>query len=166
MILTCSHVSHVLQPLDLCVFGAFKSRLRGGMTALKSLTLGQKRAVVMKRAFDSLYHALSPVNIKIGFEKAGICPLDRDIPIGHNAVNNDPDTPPVPVRKRKTVIFLDGDTLTSDDALQRMIGNASTVPKPRGRPKKTGRKSAKNTTAITPYDNDSGDSDYEETDEE
>ena len=69
-----SHASHILQPLDLCVFASFKSKLRGGMTALKSLTLGQKRDAVMKRAFDSLYHALSPVNIQNGFSRAGVFP--------------------------------------------------------------------------------------------
>jgi hypothetical protein len=161
-----SHASHVLQPLDLCVFGSFKSKLRGGMTALKTLTLGQKRAAVMKRAFDSLYHALSPVNIKSGFEKAGIYPLDRDIPLGHAAINNDPDTPPIPIRKRKTIIALDGDTLTSEDAIQRMINKETIVPKPRGRPKKTGRKVAKKTTTATPYDDSDNESDYEESDEE
>ena len=161
-----SHASHVLQPLDLCVFGAFKSRLRGGMTALKTLTLGQKRSAVMKRALDSLYHALSPVNVKSGFEKAGIYPLDRDIPLGHTAVNNDPDTPAIPIRKRRTIIALDGDTLTSQDALERMIQNATEVPKTRGRPKKTGRKVAKKSTATTPYDDSEADSEYYESDEE
>ena len=161
-----SHASHVLQPLDLCVFGVFKSRLRGGMTALRSLTLGQKRALVMKRAFDSLYHALSPVNIKIGFEKAGIYPLYRDIPLGHSAVNNDPATHQIPIRKRKTIISLDGDTLTSEDALKRMIERETTAPKPRGRPKKTGRKAAKKTTNSTPYDDVDTESDYEESYEE
>jgi hypothetical protein len=161
-----SHASHVLQPLDLCVFGSFKERLRGGMTYLKSLTLGQKRAAFMKRAFDSLYHALSPVNIQTGFEKAGICPLDRDIPLGHSAVNRDPDTPPIPNRKRRTSIALDGDTLTSEDALQRMIKKPTSPAKPQGRPKQTGRKIAKKSTANTPYDDENSDSDYEESDED
>jgi hypothetical protein len=161
-----SHASHVLQPLDLCVFGAFKSRLHGGMTALKTLTLGQKRAAVMKRAFDSLYHALSPVNIQTGFEKSGIYPLDRDIPLGHTAVNNDPNTPPIPIRKRRTMIALDGDTPTSQDALQRMIQNVPDIPNPRGRSKKTGHKIAKKSTATTPYDGFETDSDYNESDEE
>jgi hypothetical protein len=96
-----SHASHVLQPLDLCVFGAFKSRLRGGMTGLKVLTLSQKRAAVMTRAFDSLYHALSPVTIKMGFEKAGIWPLDRDIPLGHSAVNRDPTIPAILLERER-----------------------------------------------------------------
>lgn len=161
-----SHASHVLQPLDLCVFASFKSRLRGGMTALKTLTLGEKRAVVMKRAFDSLYHALSPVNVKSGFEKAGIWPLDRDIPLGHSAVNLDPNTPPIPIRKRKTMIALDGDTLTSDDAIERMKNHAPTPPKPRGRPKGSGRKAAKKTIESTPYDTDESEPIYDETDEE
>jgi hypothetical protein len=147
-----SHSSHVLQPLDLSVFGAFKSKLRGGMTALKSLTLSQKRAVVMKRALDSLYHALSPTNIASGFEKAGVYPLNRGMPLGHPAVNYDPSTPQIPSRKRKTVISLDGDVLTSEDTIRRMKQSNSIEPKQRGRPKKAGRKVAKRSTAVTPYD--------------
>ena len=161
-----SHASHVLQPLDLCVFGAFKSRLRGGMTGLKALTLSQKRAAVMTRAFDSLYHALSPINIKMGFEKAGIWPLDRDMPLGHSAVNHDPTIPAIPVRKRKTVIALDGDTLTSQEALKRLMNEVAT-PSSRTTPaKKKSRKISKSKTKSTPYDESDNDLSYSLSEEE
>jgi hypothetical protein len=155
-----SHASHILQPLDLCVFGAFKTQLRGGMTSLKALSLGQKRAAVMKRAFDSLYHALSPTNIQAGFEKAGVYPLDRDVPLGHPAINRDLDTSPVPIRKRRTVIRLDGDTLTSQEAIQRMMEQSSPRTRPRGRPRANGRKKSKKSHSSNPYD--SSTSEYEE----
>lgn len=155
-----SHSSHILQPLDLCVFGAFKSYLRGGMSALKQLTLGRKRAAVMERAFDSLYHALSPRNVQVGFEKAGVYPLDRNVPLGHSAINRDPTTPPIPSRKRYSVINLDGDTLTSDEAIKRMTERDNTPSHPRGRPKGSSRKAAKKTSTSTPYDDSN--SEYEE----
>jgi hypothetical protein len=159
-----SHSSHVLQPLDLCVFGSFKARLRGGMTALKTLTLSQKRAFVMKRALDALYHALSPTNIASGFEKAGIVPLDRNMPLSHPAINRDPSTPPIPSRKRKTVISLDGDVLTSNETLQRMLQGETGAPTKRGRPKATSRKAPKITDTDVPYD--AADAEFDASDEE
>jgi hypothetical protein len=161
-----SHASHILQPLDLCVFAAFKSKLRGGMSALKSLSLGQKRGAVMKRAFDSLYHALSPVNIQNGFSRAGIWPLNREEPLSHSGINRHPDTPPVPIRKRRTIIALDGDTLTSDEVIAKMNENQTQEKRSRGRPKQTGRKSAKRTTTATPYDDETSEFEADTTDEE
>lgn len=161
-----SHASHVIQPLDLCVFAAFKSRLRAGMSALRTLTLGQRRAAVVKRAFDSLYHALSPVNILSGFEKAGVWPLNRDIPLGHAAVNRDPTIPPVPYRKRKTSIALDGDILTSEDAIRRMLGDSATSSRNAAHRKQIRRKTAKKTTHQIPYDDDTDTVSWEESDVE
>lgn len=161
-----SHASHVIQPLDLCVFASFKSRLRAGMSVLKTLTLGQRRAAVIKRAFDSIYHALSPVNILSGFEKAGIWPLNRDVPLRHSAVNRDPTIPPVPQRKRKTSIGLDGDILTSEDAIQRMLDDATTSSSNAARRKQIHRKRAKKTAHQIPYDNDTDTASWEESDVE
>lgn len=154
-----SHASHVLQPLDLCVFSSFKSSLRRGMTALKSMTLSAKRDAVMRRALGALYQALSPVNVKVGFKKGGIWPINRDVALSHPAINNDPSTPPVPIRKRRSVIALDGDVLTSRELIERMTENIKVEKQPR-RQKGPVRKSSKPKRYSTPYD-ESG-SEYEE----
>ena len=55
-----SHASHVLQPLDLAVFGAFKASLSKGDSSLRQLTLPERRSALMLKAMKSLHCALSP----------------------------------------------------------------------------------------------------------
>ena len=55
-----SHASHVLQPLDLAVFGVFKATISKGDSNLRKLTLPERRSAMMVKAIKSLYLALSP----------------------------------------------------------------------------------------------------------
>ena len=147
-----SHASHVLQPLDLVPFALFKQLLSKGLSAMKQLTLPAKRKFVIDKAIDALYHALSPHNIAVGFRKAGIYPIDRSVPLNHPAINNDPNTPPVPITRRRTTIILDGDILTSDEAIQRMREDKKRTRERNRQAKKTGRKIAKKREDTTPLD--------------
>jgi len=54
-----SHASHVLQPLDLAVFGAFKAAISKGDSHLRRHTLPERRSLMMLKAMKSLHCALS-----------------------------------------------------------------------------------------------------------
>lgn len=64
------------------------------------------------------------------------------------------------------MIALDGDTLTSKEAIQRMREQSAPIVRPRGRPPKLGRKIAKKSENSTPYDNATSEYEEETTDEE
>jgi hypothetical protein len=79
-----AHTSHALQPLDVSCFKPFKTAFRQVRDAW---TLGNEGKKVEKRDLcewtaRSLEKALTPKNIKSGFRKTGIWPLDQQ------AVNN------------------------------------------------------------------------------
>lgn len=80
--------------------------------------------------------------------------MNREEPLSNAGVNRDPETPPVPIRKRRTIIALDGDVLTDEELIVKMRQNSTPEKQPRGRPKKSGRKAAKTTAISTPYDDD------------
>ena len=75
------HVTHILQPLDVEVFGPLKSSWR---TVLKRYQIETGAANVTKEDFPSLIAQLFDVSfradhIKGGFKKSGIYPLDRSV---------------------------------------------------------------------------------------
>lgn len=81
-----SHASHVLQPLDLVVFGVFKSFLSKGDSGLRKLTLSERRAALMTKARNALHFALSTDNILASFEKAGLHPYNPSLPLQHPCI--------------------------------------------------------------------------------
>jgi hypothetical protein len=60
-----SHASHVLQPLDLTVFGVSKAALSKGDSSLRRLTLPDRRGAIMQKAMKALHLALCTNTIKI-----------------------------------------------------------------------------------------------------
>ena len=75
------HVTHILQPLDVGVFGPLKSSWR---TVLKKYQIETGAANVTKQDFPPLIAQLFGISfrkdhIKGGFKKSGIYPLDRSI---------------------------------------------------------------------------------------
>ncbi len=74
------HTTHALQPLDVSVFKSLKDRYA---KAVRSLSFSKKNFVVSKRVFSKVLkgpfeQAFSIPNIKAGFAKSGIFPLNRD----------------------------------------------------------------------------------------
>ena len=119
---------------------------------MKQLTLDNKSNFVIDKAIDALYHTLLPHNIAVGFRKAGIYPIDRSVPLNHPAINNDPNTPPIPITRQRTTIILDGDILTSDEAIERMREDKKRTRERIRQVKKTVRKIAKKREDTTPLD--------------
>lgn len=75
------HTSNRLQPLDVSVFGPFKTYLAKEMDNWLTNHPGSRiteydMAPIIK---NTLIKALTPINIIKGFEKTGICPYDPDV---------------------------------------------------------------------------------------
>lgn len=90
-----SHASHVLQPLDLAVFGVFKATISKGDSNLRKLTLPERRSAMMVKAIKSLYLALSPDIILKSFQLSGLHPYDPSIPLKHPCVLLQYDETPI-----------------------------------------------------------------------
>ena len=81
-----SHASHVLQPLDLAVFGAFKAAISKGDSHLRRHTLPERRSLMMLKAMKSLHCALSPDVILRSWQLSGLHPFDPSIPLKHPCI--------------------------------------------------------------------------------
>jgi len=74
-----AHTSHLLQPLDVSVFGPFKRFYYAECAAYMSANMGKvvTRYQIAELACKAYMKSLTPVNITSGFRKAGIFPLNR-----------------------------------------------------------------------------------------
>lgn len=81
-----SHASHVLQPLDLAVFGAFKATISKGDSSLRKQTLPERRNAMMQKARRALHMALCPDTILTSFERSGLHPYNPSIPLKHPCI--------------------------------------------------------------------------------
>ena len=75
-----SHTTHVLQPLDVAVYGPVKKSWRKILKEYKMETCAAK---VDKTVFPSLLRRLweesfQPEHLKAGFRRAGLCPVSKD----------------------------------------------------------------------------------------
>ena len=81
-----AHTSHLLQPLDLAVFGAFKTALSKGDSGLRQLTLQERRSSLMRKAIRSLHVALSVEVVLRSWKLSGLWPFEPSIPLQHPCV--------------------------------------------------------------------------------
>lgn len=75
-----AHTTHRFQPLDVSVFGSFKNYFRNERASWMENNLGVevKRVELAKLASKAFKRALTPSNIKVGFRRIGIWPLNYD----------------------------------------------------------------------------------------
>ena len=75
------HCSHALQPLDVSVFGPFKSGLKISHNDWLQSHPGQRISIKEVASLCKIPYLqkMTPTNIIAGFEKTGICPFNRDI---------------------------------------------------------------------------------------
>ena len=73
-----SHTSHVLQPLDVKCFKPFKFAFRQIKDSWMLLNKGKnmEKITLCEWTLQTLERSLTPKNIKSGFQKIGIWPLD------------------------------------------------------------------------------------------
>ncbi|XP_060553673.1 uncharacterized protein LOC132714771 [Ruditapes philippinarum] len=76
-----AHTSHVLQPLDVAVFGPFKTFYYQECASFMQRNMGQiiSRYDMAQLSCRANLKAMSPVNVQSAFRKTGILPLNRDI---------------------------------------------------------------------------------------
>lgn len=75
------HCSHKLQPLDVSVFGPFKTYLSGAQDSWMRNNAGKTMSIydIPSLVRTALPMALSPVNIIKGFKASGVSPFNREI---------------------------------------------------------------------------------------
>lgn len=75
------HCSHKLQPLDVTVYGPFKTRYRIAMNEWMLSNPGKTVSIYQVGQFvkDAYFSAFSPQNISSGFIKTGIYPLNSNV---------------------------------------------------------------------------------------
>ena len=94
-----AHTSHVLQPLDLAVFGSFKAGLTQGDSALRKMTLPDRRYKLLEKSISELHKALNPITIRKSFERSGLYPFDPSTPLQHPCVLITLDDKPLVIDK-------------------------------------------------------------------
>ncbi|CAG4950882.1 unnamed protein product [Colias eurytheme] len=77
------HTSHLLQPLDVCVFKSFKTRWDAKLVDWQRHNVGVKLPKKeFSKLFAQIWHEINPEIIRNGFKKAGIIPFNRNtIPV-------------------------------------------------------------------------------------
>ncbi|XP_053372904.1 uncharacterized protein LOC123565518 [Mercenaria mercenaria] len=76
-----AHTSHILQPLDVSLFGPFKSFYYSGCASFMQENVGKTitRFDMARLACKAYLKSMSPLNIQAGFRKTGIYPLSQDV---------------------------------------------------------------------------------------
>jgi hypothetical protein len=93
------HCSHILQPLDLTIFGPLKAALSKETDRVARVDYGRiHRSEWTQMYFRAREKALSVDNIQSGFKSAGLSPLEpmkvlEKLPGGPNQPNRPPETP-------------------------------------------------------------------------
>lgn len=124
-----AHSSHILQPLDLTVFAAFKNYLRSNLSFKDATTADQKRACVLKATHKALYFSLYPETVQSGFARAGIHPFDPALILLRSDLIQPTDKPSDKLSRHKGGgISIDGKVLTSETIIQQLRNEAATKP--------------------------------------
>lgn len=86
------HTSHVTQPLDVGIFGGFKSmihrKLRRRIRAEDDLP--KRRLTMLETAFECIESTANRWAVRKAFTLSGICPLDRDMLLSNPLVGTCP----------------------------------------------------------------------------
>lgn len=116
-----SHTSHVLSSLDLVVFRAYKQHLKGVRRRIRGLPAHEQRRALIEASIEAMHHACSPVTVQQAFERAGIHPLNRSLPLASRFVSKDADVAELAAQKKKrkrSGIDINCKVLTSDDVFE------------------------------------------------
>lgn len=117
-----AHASHVMQPLDVGVNGAFKQNLKKYKPRMKGQTMEIRRPLLLEAIRHALYNALYPGIIKEAFAKAGLYPF------GVNAALGSPYTYPAgtefdfinPNKKKRSGLKMDGKVITNENFIEEL----------------------------------------------
>jgi len=140
-----AHCTHILQPLDVGIFGPFKKYLKkekrriaqmnfdwGNKTPTKK---SQKRLILVMASVTSLHKATDILTVSKAFSYSGLHPRDPERVLRNPKVNHDP-TVVVPTKKRKA-IEIDSKLLTSDTMIKNLKSHRETQERMADQPKPT-----------------------------
>lgn len=101
-----AHTSHILQPLDVAVFGPFKRYYYSECAQFMKDNLGQvvTRYNVASIACKAYLKSMNPWNIVSAFRKTGIHPLDKDAVPKNKMLPCEPFRDDTPILKAKAVL--------------------------------------------------------------
>jgi hypothetical protein len=106
-----SHTTSVLQPLDLSVFGAFKSSLRANLDVPTERGIAVQRQSLVDAIKYAHGTAFLPHVIEAGFQKSGIYPLDPSFVLEHLPMTS-PYIHPSKAPKTRHTIDISGKEIT------------------------------------------------------
>jgi hypothetical protein len=117
------HSSHILQPLDLTVFGVLKQHLTQRFQYVEHEDARSRRTRLLRATMESLSIATARTYVMDGFIRAGLCPLNPDKPLARGLLIDKPK----PLSKKsfaglKRGLDMSGGRIVDDDK--------TTFPKP------------------------------------
>lgn len=101
-----AHFSHILQPLDVAVFGPFKKFYYSECANYMKQNLGKvvSRYEVAQLASKAYLKAMSPWNIVSGFKRTGIFPLNKQVIEAEKLLTCEAFRDKTPLQKAKAVM--------------------------------------------------------------
>lgn len=119
-----AHASHVQQPLDVGVNGAFKMNLKKYKPKMKGLSMELRRPMLLEAVQHALYNAFYPNSVKAAFNRAGLHPFDVTVvlsnPYTHSA--QEVEILNIPTQKRRSGLKMDGKVITNENFLVELGG--------------------------------------------
>jgi hypothetical protein len=104
------HSSHVLQPLDVAVFGPVKQKYRRLLSSLSSIeehtTIG--KCTFLRCYYEARKHAMTSANIIAGWKSSGLWPVSITKPLMNpmtKKVETRPKTPPKSTGEQEACLF-------------------------------------------------------------
>ena len=100
-----AHASHVQQPLDVGVNGAFKMNLKKFKPKMKGLSMELRRPLLLEAVQHALYNAFYPGSVRAAFKRAGLHPFDVTVVLSNPYTNSAQDIEilNIPTQKRGVV---------------------------------------------------------------
>lgn len=132
-----SHTTHILQPLDVGVFGVFKQLLRKQKRRLATVEFkwkgtepseaGKARVIDTLAAIEALHQASTPLTINNAFRRTGLVPFDVDQALMNPRISPNEEVT-INNRKRKG-LQIDNQVVTSDAAIKALREDEVNTPK-------------------------------------
>ena len=114
-----AHASHVQQPLDVGVNGAFKMNLKKFKPKMKGLSMELRRPLLLEAVQHALYNAFYPGSVRAAFKRAGLHPFDVTVVLSNPYTNSAQDIEilNIPTQKKRSGLKMDGRVITNDNFL-------------------------------------------------
>ena len=120
-----AHSSHFLQPLDVCPFGIFKKKLHNSVVFDAKDNMLLRRRKLVQSAYTAWCYARIPQNIRAGFERTGIWPINRDRVLNPNSASTIKKESDQTMTNRGKRLSINNRILTSEKAISEIEERAA-----------------------------------------